>query len=187
MADETRTPPPEGFAARRVTVVSCWMCGISLQRNQMVPDGGSACSDVRWYCRDTQACTERWTSPPHQARAAGAAPGRGAVAASLSRQRRRPLPTRPCRSGMPHGRCRGGGKPRPGAAIRRSQDAAAGDRRVDRTGRPPLEVLTPARSPSSPPPTSTLDTDSGMTRHVPGSFCRSPGRPSLRPGSALRR
>jgi hypothetical protein len=63
MADEARTPPAEGFAGRRVTVVACWLCGISLPRNQMVPDGGSACSDVRWYCRDARECTERWTSP----------------------------------------------------------------------------------------------------------------------------
>jgi len=27
----------------------------------MVPDGGSACADVRWYCRDMRACTGRWT------------------------------------------------------------------------------------------------------------------------------
>jgi len=28
---------------------------------QLVPDGGSACADVRWYCRDLRACTSRWT------------------------------------------------------------------------------------------------------------------------------
>ena len=49
MADETRTPSAAGFAAQRATVVSCWLCGIGLLRNQMVPDGGSDCSDVRWY------------------------------------------------------------------------------------------------------------------------------------------
>ena len=27
----------------------------------MIPDGGSACDDIRWYCQDAQACTERWT------------------------------------------------------------------------------------------------------------------------------
>ena len=82
MADQSRTPPT-GFAARRPTVVSCWLCGIGLQQHQMVPDGGSACGDIRWYCRDARACTERWTSPRRQARAAGADPGRGAVTAPL--------------------------------------------------------------------------------------------------------
>jgi hypothetical protein len=43
-------------------VRSCWMCGIRLPAGQMVADGGSACLDVRWYCRDTWGCTRRWTS-----------------------------------------------------------------------------------------------------------------------------
>ena len=30
----------------------------------LVPDGGQACADVRWYCKDAQACTERWTANP---------------------------------------------------------------------------------------------------------------------------
>jgi len=30
----------------------------------MVADGGNACADVRWFCLDTSACTERWTSRP---------------------------------------------------------------------------------------------------------------------------
>ena len=92
MADQTRAPSAAGFAARRAAVVSCWLCGIRLQQNQMVPDGGRACGDIRWYCRDTRACTERWTSARRQARAAGAAPGRGPVVAPLSRQRSQPRP-----------------------------------------------------------------------------------------------
>lgn len=47
---------------------SCWLCGFRSPANQMVPDGGSACPDLRWYCRDTLACTQRWTS--HAARLA---------------------------------------------------------------------------------------------------------------------
>ena len=46
----------------RTAVTSCWMCGIRLPANQMVADGGSTCLDLRWYCRDTLGCTERWTS-----------------------------------------------------------------------------------------------------------------------------
>jgi hypothetical protein len=38
------------------------MCGIRLPADQMVADGGDACHDLRWYCRDTLGCTERWTS-----------------------------------------------------------------------------------------------------------------------------
>jgi hypothetical protein len=30
----------------------------------MVADGGSACADIRYYCRDMRACTERWTAHP---------------------------------------------------------------------------------------------------------------------------
>ena len=85
MADETRAPSAARFAARRTGVASCWMCGIHLQQAQMVPDGGDACGDVRWYCRDTGACTERWTSARRQARAAEVAAGRGAVAAPRGR------------------------------------------------------------------------------------------------------
>jgi hypothetical protein len=49
---------------RRATAptVACAMCGIQLPAHQMVADGGQACADVRWYCRDAKACTDRWTS-----------------------------------------------------------------------------------------------------------------------------
>jgi len=70
MADQARAPSEEGFAARWAAVVPCWMCGIRLQQAQMMPDGGGACGDIRWYCRDTRACTERWTSTRRQERAA---------------------------------------------------------------------------------------------------------------------
>lgn len=53
---------PGSALARRDAVVSCWLCGISLHQNHMVPDGGSGCHDIRWYCEDTRACTQRWTS-----------------------------------------------------------------------------------------------------------------------------
>ena len=36
-----------------------------------MPDGDSACDDIRWYCQDTRACAERWTQARRQARAAG--------------------------------------------------------------------------------------------------------------------
>ena len=38
------------------------MCGIALPLALMVPDGGQACADIRWYCKDAMSCTQRWTS-----------------------------------------------------------------------------------------------------------------------------
>jgi hypothetical protein len=73
MADQINTPSAEASATRRAAVVSCWLCGTHLQKQQMVPDGSSACTDIRWYCKDTPACTERWTSSRRQMQAAGAA------------------------------------------------------------------------------------------------------------------
>src|SRR5215467_3987215 len=67
---------PSSPLTRRTAVVSCWLCGIRLHQNQMVPDGGNACPDLRWYCKDIQACTDRWSSAQRQERAAEtAAPG----------------------------------------------------------------------------------------------------------------
>jgi hypothetical protein len=62
MTDHTRAPTGEGSAVPRGAVASCWLCGTHLLQHQMVPDGGHACTDIRWYCRDTLACTERWTT-----------------------------------------------------------------------------------------------------------------------------
>ena len=59
MTDRQHLPPFWGESAQ---VRSCWMCGIRMPASQMVADGGSACHDVRWYCRDTWGCTRRWTS-----------------------------------------------------------------------------------------------------------------------------
>ena len=44
----------------------CSLCGIALPLTLLVPDGGQACADIRWYCRDAKSCTERWTTarPP---------------------------------------------------------------------------------------------------------------------------
>ena len=58
----TDQPRPVQYWARQASAKPCWLCGIRLPADQMVADGGSACPDLRWYCRDTPACTERWTS-----------------------------------------------------------------------------------------------------------------------------
>jgi hypothetical protein len=44
------------------SAVACALCGIEMGPDDMVPDGGQACADVRWYCKDASACTERWTA-----------------------------------------------------------------------------------------------------------------------------
>jgi hypothetical protein len=59
---KTHRSPAAGIGARRDVIVSCWMCGIGQRSSQMVPDGGSACDNIRWYCKDARACTERWTT-----------------------------------------------------------------------------------------------------------------------------
>jgi hypothetical protein len=49
------------------------LCGIEMPTDDMIPDGGHACADVRWYCKDASACTERWTA--RMARSSGTASG----------------------------------------------------------------------------------------------------------------
>ncbi|HXZ69389.1 MAG TPA: hypothetical protein VEH31_00785 [Streptosporangiaceae bacterium] len=60
-APRDRLRPPE--------VAKCSMCGIALPLALLVPDGGQACADIRWYCEDAKSCTQRWTTarPPGRA------------------------------------------------------------------------------------------------------------------------
>jgi hypothetical protein len=46
---------PDLAGERHDRIERCWLCGIRLPIAQMVPDGGSACADLRWYCRDMRA------------------------------------------------------------------------------------------------------------------------------------
>jgi hypothetical protein len=62
---KTHRPSATGNSAQRDAIVSCWMCGIRRPASQMVPDGGNACDDIRWYCLDARACTGRWTTSRH--------------------------------------------------------------------------------------------------------------------------
>jgi hypothetical protein len=57
-----------GVSTRHAAMMSCWLCGVRLHESQMVPDGSDSCDDVRWYCGDVQACTQRWTSQAEAAR-----------------------------------------------------------------------------------------------------------------------
>ena len=47
---------------RRLPSAQCSLCGIALPIGLLVPDGGQACADIRWYCKDAKSCTERWTA-----------------------------------------------------------------------------------------------------------------------------
>jgi len=47
---------------RPLEVAQCSLCGIALPLAFMVPDGGQACTDIRWYCKDAMSCTHRWTT-----------------------------------------------------------------------------------------------------------------------------
>jgi hypothetical protein len=61
------SPVGLGDARRRpLDVAQCSLCGIAMPLGLLVPDGGAACADVRWYCKDAKSCTERWTTarPP---------------------------------------------------------------------------------------------------------------------------
>ena len=54
---------------RPLPSAQCSLCGIALPTGLMVPDGGQACADIRWYCKDAKSCTERWTTARPSARA----------------------------------------------------------------------------------------------------------------------
>jgi hypothetical protein len=58
---------------RPLEVAQCSMCGIALPLGLLVPDGGQACADIRWYCKDAMSCTKRWTTayPPGLTHAGG--------------------------------------------------------------------------------------------------------------------
>ncbi len=47
---------------RPLEVAQCSMCGTALPLGLLVADGGQACADIRWYCKDAKSCTERWTT-----------------------------------------------------------------------------------------------------------------------------
>jgi hypothetical protein len=58
-ADPVTAEPGEG-RLRPLEVAECTMCGVTRPQGLLVPDGGEACADVRWYCKDVKSCTERW-------------------------------------------------------------------------------------------------------------------------------
>jgi hypothetical protein len=61
VAEPATAGPAEG-GLRPLEVAECTMCGVERPLGLLVPDGGGACADVRWYCKDVKSCTERWTT-----------------------------------------------------------------------------------------------------------------------------
>jgi hypothetical protein len=51
---------------RPLEVAQCSLCGIARPLGLLVPDGGQACADIRWYCKDSISCTERWVAARRQ-------------------------------------------------------------------------------------------------------------------------
>jgi hypothetical protein len=56
------TAGPGDNRLRPLEVAECSMCGVERPLGLLVPDGGAACTDVHWYCKDVKSCTERWTA-----------------------------------------------------------------------------------------------------------------------------
>ena len=70
---------------RPVPSAQCSLCGIALPTDLLVPDGGQACADIRWYCQDAKSCTERWTaSLPRHAHVAPTPPSLAPPAAPMA-------------------------------------------------------------------------------------------------------
>jgi hypothetical protein len=63
-------PPPAAPPGRPrpLEAAQCSLCGIARPLALLVPDGGPACADIAWYCKDAKSCTERWTAarPPRR-------------------------------------------------------------------------------------------------------------------------
>jgi hypothetical protein len=62
MAAYATSPAPSALGNRALQVAKCSLCGLERPVGLMVPDGGEACTDLRWYCKDAKSCTQRWTS-----------------------------------------------------------------------------------------------------------------------------
>ena len=64
-ADPTPDPSATGLGGNRLRpleVAECSLCGVARPQGLLVPDGGSACDGLRWYCKDVKSCTERWVA-----------------------------------------------------------------------------------------------------------------------------
>ena len=95
-ASSLRDSAAHNYSAGALPVASCALCGLERPLGLMVPDGGSACADLRWYCKDARSCTERWTSRlggPAVPTAAAPSPAPEPAASESARPKRaRPKP-----------------------------------------------------------------------------------------------
>jgi hypothetical protein len=74
--DSAKAGQDDDRAPRPLEVAECSLCGIARPLGLLVPDGGGACADVRWYCKDVKSCTDRWaTARPLRSAGRPAAPG----------------------------------------------------------------------------------------------------------------
>jgi hypothetical protein len=74
--------PAQRGPLRPLEVAQCTLCGIAHPLGLLIPDGGPACADIRWYCKDAKSCTERWTTArPPQRPHMPAVPGTATAAA----------------------------------------------------------------------------------------------------------
>jgi hypothetical protein len=84
---------------RPLAGAQCAQCGITSPLGLLVRDGGQACADIRWYCKDARSCTERWTAarPPQRAHIPTVS-GRRGMALPKDRVLRLPRHARECLS-----------------------------------------------------------------------------------------
>jgi len=68
-ADSAAAGQDDNRAPRPLEVAQCSLCGITRPLGLLVPDGGRACADIRWYCKDVKSCTERWATASLRSRA----------------------------------------------------------------------------------------------------------------------
>jgi hypothetical protein len=89
--------PTQRDRLRPLEAAQCAMCGVTRPLGLLIPDGGQACADIRWYCKDAKSCTERWTAARQPRRAPGpAVPGTATTGAG------KPAPD-PALAGRPGG------------------------------------------------------------------------------------
>jgi hypothetical protein len=77
--------PTQPARLRTPQAAQCALCGIARPLGLLVPDGGQACADIRWYCKDTKSCTERWTTARQTQHAHPPAVPRTTLAGNLRR------------------------------------------------------------------------------------------------------
>jgi hypothetical protein len=100
MTAPASSPAVTALGNRALLVAKCSLCGLERPTGLMVPDGGEACDDLRWYCKDARSCTQRWTSHLREPGAgstaapgpAAAAPGPAAAAPGPERESAEPEP-----------------------------------------------------------------------------------------------